>query len=676
MRKINILTKNVYNRIAAGEVIDRPYSAVKELIENSLDAGADQIEIYIERGGKQLIKVVDNGSGIERDDMRAAFLPHATSKIATADDLDTIKTLGFRGEALASISVISKVELVSVTSGNSAYKVTCEDGKVGEILPAALEKGTEITVRNLFYNTPVRAKFMKPDKKEESDVTSFVTRYILGNPGVSFKYFVDGKLVLQSYGGGIDEAMAQVYGAKVLSECYKIKAEKDGLRISGFIGNQNFFKANKTYQSLFLNGRYIVNNTVATAISQAYASYTMKRQYPFYVLFVEVPADIVDVNVHPSKADVRFVDNKFIFGVIYSVISSVLDGTARAAEFVVDGSRIPEIYSTAESGNGNKIYSENTARNNGVQSVAEQPASPSVSAEEQTENELQKLIEKYKPQKAVQTEFIGAAVETERPSAPQTMSEAPAEEKKKFFNPTLDLPLDDFVLSSKRNVMSVSDNTVPPDFSKTAAYEIESGYFAAKQQKIEFECCKFKGNLFNTYLIYEYGDNVYLIDQHAAHERLIYDRLRKKLAERDIARQILLVPYIFETNPSETPFIESKVPLLRDMGFGISPFGGGAFRIDEVPVDLQEINVEKFFGEILERIDDFKEIKLEDILKEKIAMTACKHAIKGGMQLTEDEISALFKMLDGDTGLKCPHGRPVCITLDRKDIEKMFKRIV
>ncbi len=660
MRKINILSKNIYNRIAAGEVIDRPYSAVKELIENSLDAGADSIEIYIEKGGKQLIRVVDNGCGIERDDMRAAFLPHATSKIATAEDLDYIKTLGFRGEALASISVISKVELISVTEGNSAYKVDCEEGKVGEIVPAALEKGTQITVRNLFYNTPVRARFMKPDKKEEADVTAFVSRFILGNPHVSFKYFVDGRLVLQSYGGGSAEALAQIYGAKVLAQCYTLDAEKDGIKIRGFIGNQNFFKANKTYQSLFLNGRYIVNNTVATAISQAYASYTMKRQFPFYVLFIDVPADIVDVNVHPSKADVRFVDNKFIFGVVYSVISSILDGTARAAEFVVNGNEAPSPSESVSSGAGEAV--KNAQTDSYVQANG-------------GEAELQRLIEKYKPQKAIKTSFN----EPEQAENFRGAAERPApaiEEKPRFFNPTLDLTIDDFATVDKRSVMSVSDNTVPPDFSKSAAYEIESGYFAAKQQKIEFESCKYKGNFFNTYLIYEYGDNAYLIDQHAAHERLIYDSLRKKLAQRSVARQLLLVPYIFETNPSETPFIEGKIPLLRSMGFGISPFGTGAFRIDEVPVDLQEIDIKNFFAEILENIDGLKEIKLEDILKEKIAMTACKHAIKGGMQLTESEIEALFKMLDGDTGLKCPHGRPICVTLSKRDIEKMFKRIV
>lgn len=644
MRKINILSKNVYNRIAAGEVIDRPYSAVKELIENSLDAGATEIDIYIENGGKQLIKVVDNGSGIERDDMRAAFLPHATSKIANAEDLDTIKTLGFRGEALASISVIARVELTSVTAGNTAYRVVCEDGKVGEIVPAALEKGTVICVRDLFYNTPVRAKFLKPDKKEETDITSFVTRYILGNPTVSFKYYVDGKCVLQSFGGGAEEAMAQVYGAKVLSECFKIDAEKNGVRIQGFIGNQNFFKPNKTYQSVFLNGRYIVNNTIATAISNAYASYAMKRQYPFYVLNVDVPSEIVDVNVHPNKADVRFVDNRFIFGAVYSVVSSVLDGTAKAADFVVNGARIPEIKSTFGD-SANKVYSV-----------------------EQTD--LSKLIEKYKPEQKIEAPKTFSAPVS---AAPKTETK-PVE--KKFFNPAADMSFEEFAGTPKKSVMSVTDETVYPDITQSAAYEIENKYFERKQQRIDFESCKYKGNLFNTYLIYELRDSVYIIDQHAAHERLIYDSLRKKIAERNVARQTLLIPYIFETNPAETRFLQSKLPLLRSMGFAVEPFGMDSFRIDEVPVDLQDINIKDFFGEILADVEDLKDIKLEEILKDKIAMTACKHAVKGGMQLTEGEIDALFKMMDGDMGLKCPHGRPVCVTLSKRDIEKMFKRIV
>ena len=253
----------------------RPYSAVKELVENSLDAGATEISVYIEKAGKQLIKVSDNGSGIERDDMRKAFIPHATSKVAKVEDLDSIATLGFRGEALASISSISRTEITSVTQGNQACRVVCDGGYIGKEEPAALDRGTEVCVHNLFYNTPARAKFLKSDKAEESDIQNFMSRFILGNPDVSFRYFADGKLKLQSFGNGLDEAVAQVYGAKTIPNCYKINAEKNGIKIYGFIGNQNFLKPNKSYQSLFLNGRYIVNNIVSSAISNAYAAYRM-----------------------------------------------------------------------------------------------------------------------------------------------------------------------------------------------------------------------------------------------------------------------------------------------------------------------------------------------------------------------------------------------------------------
>lgn len=620
MKKINLLTQNIYNRIAAGEVVDRPYSAVKELIENSLDAGATEIEIYVENGGKQLVQVIDNGSGIERDDLHDAFMPHATSKISKVDDLDDIKTLGFRGEALASIAAISKVEIISVTEGNQAWKITCDGGKIGQVVPAALGKGTVITVRNLFYNTPVRAKFLKADKKEEADITSFVTRYILGNPMVSFKYFVNGTLTLQSFGGGLDEALAQVYGAKTLSSCFKINAEKEGVRVHGFIGNQNFFKPNKTYQSVFLNGRYIVNNTIATAINNAYASYMMKRQYPFYVLNVEVAGDFVDVNVHPNKADVRFVDNRFIFGIVYSIISAVLDGTSKAAEFVIDEKRIPEIKSTVDaSENKSAIYS---------------------------------VPQDVKP--------------AENKSAPKSVD----------FDPTRDMTFNDYMPKPAVNKMTVTDGTVLPSLENYAIFRGKEETKSETQQKIDYKSCKPIGALFNTYLIYELNDSVYLIDQHAAHERLIYDELRKKMRERKVVKQPMLIPYIFSTNSAETLFLEDNLGILISMGFGISAFGYNSFRIDEVPVDLQEINIKGFIDEILSCINSLKTVNAEDILKDKIATCACKHAVRGGMNLTAQEVDALFEMLDGNLGLKCPHGRPICVTLTKRDIEKMFKRIV
>lgn len=734
MRKINILTKSVYNRIAAGEVVDRPYSAVKELIENSLDAGATSIDIYIERGGKQFIKVVDNGSGIERDDMRAAFLPHATSKIATADDLDNILTLGFRGEALASISAVAKIDIISVTQGNGAYRVRCEGGNVSDVFPAALEKGTEITVCDLFYNTPVRAKFMKSDKNEETDITNFVSRYILGYPNVAFKYFVDGKLKLQSFGGGLEEAIAQVYGAKTLSQCFRIQAERHGIKLNGFISNQNFFKPNKTYQSLFLNGRYIVNSTISTAVSNAYASYAMKRQYPFYVLFVEVPAEDVDVNVHPNKADVRFTDSRAVFGAVYSTVSAVLDGTAFAADFVLNADKVPEIRSTMDEKSANKVYSLSDFAKigaDGYKCEAAEPDEKSVDKPPEKSSADGELVKELSGDNEIgdgagKPLNGGAGPTAEKIFESETaMSDASAggdeKELDKFmpYKPEYrpehlnkDLPqetgggriirpaintrqvtLDEktrnyfdqigavnatkfFSADSEPITMAVTDDYVSPDPFKTAVYEVDGEKFATRQQQLSYETYKYRGCLFNTYLVYEHCTDIYFIDQHAAHERLIFDSLMERLEKRNLAVQPLLLPFVFETNPIESSFLCENLKVLLQMGFGIAPVGGGAFRINSVPTMLTSIDLRKFVDEILADVGSLKEIKLKNVLRDKIATTACKHAVKGGMELSQQEIDSLFNKLKDNLGLKCPHGRPVCVRLTKTQIEKMFKRIV
>lgn len=647
MKKINLLPEDICTRIAAGEVIDRPYSAVKEMIENSIDAGATEIEIYIERGGKDLIRIVDNGCGIDEDDMRAAFFSHATSKIKCVEDIDNIKTLGFRGEALATISVISKVELISVTQGNEAHKVVCDGNYIGEVEPAVLDKGTQITVRNIFFNTPVRLKFLKADKKEETDITNFVTRYILGNPNIAFKYYVDGKLSLQSYGGGLEEAIAQVYGANYLPQCFKLQAERNGIKISGFIGNQNFFKPNKTYQSVFLNGRYIVNNTIATAISQAYAPYTMKRQYPFYVLFIDVAPESVDVNVHPNKADVRFVDNQVIFGSVYKVISSVLDGTAKAAEFVADSKVVPEIKSTFGDGtNKNKVYSV----------------------------EMGKTYDKDFSDVKCMPEFNKGNKPVPKKAEPEFDYSAYEDYPEPQITDINELPLYKVYGTMARNEMHVCGGIRKiENLEETAELNRRK---AAEQERLDFESCKYKGQLFNTYLLYEICDDVYIIDQHAAHERLIYDKLRKQIAERKVLRQGMLVPYLLDLNANESNFIESNLMLIRSMGFDIEPFGMYAYRINEIPLDLRDLDLKEFFDDLLSDLENLKSIKLEDLLKDKIATTACKHAVKGGMELTEEERDSLFQLLKGDVGLKCPHGRPVCVKLTKQQVEKMFKRIV
>ena len=612
MGKINILTKEIFNRIAAGEVVDRPYSAVKELIENALDAGATEISVYVEKGGRQLIRVCDNGGGIEPDDMRKAFIPHATSKVAKVEDLDSIATLGFRGEALASISSISRTEITSKTENNPACRVLCEGGYIGKVEPAALDRGTEVAVHDLFYNTPARAKFLKSDKAEEGDIHNFVSRFILGNPDVSFKYYSDGKLKLQSFGNGLDEAVTQVYGAKVIPNCYKINAEKNGIKIHGFIGNQNFFKPNKSYQSLFLNGRYIVNSIVSSAITNAYASYLMKRQYPFYVLFLDVPAEMVDVNVHPNKADVRFTDGRAVYGAVYSVISGILDGTARAADFVVDYARIPEIRSSMpvqtsidEGATQGAEVGSGTGGTEGGKAVQAQPKAPDLysgdlSKEKPESSDGQQADSGYLSYEevlshgGVQEKSSGAKAEPVPDySAYENYAEPKFEDREKTY------PVYAYYSGLKeKNVLGVSSPTLGISDSLVPSSRQKK---AEEQEKFVCRDFTYKGNLFNTYLLYEIGGEVYIIDQHAAHERLIYDRFRKQVEERKVARQGMLVPYIISLTPEENSFMEENLMLIREMGFDIEPFGINAYRVCEVPADLKDLDFAAFFNELLEQ---------------------------------------------------------------------------
>lgn len=638
MAKINILESNVYNRIAAGEVVDRPYSVVKEFVENSIDAGAKNITVSIERGGKDLICVSDDGTGIGKEDLRSAFLPHATSKIARAEDLDFIRTLGFRGEALASIASVANVRLRSRAAGaDEAYELVCSGGKMGEITPCALGAGTEICAENLFFNTPVRAKFLKSDKGEEGDISNFVSRLVLGNPTVAFRYYIDGKLALQSFVGGEDEALAAVYGGNTVQECYKIDAEKHGIRIRGFLGKPSFTKANRTYQSVFVNGRYVVNNTIGSAISNAYASYLMKRQYPFYVLYIDIPPEAVDVNVHPNKSDVRFENNQVVYGCIYSVISSVLDGNASALEFVVGAKDAP----------------------------AEPEAAPRTAS-----------LENIAVPKREETAVDASVAMPEGGSG--YMKETPRRQDA-FFVPPRASEMKGGAVFEFHDSASAAD--VEKERERQAVFEENKRYLEAlenktRQQKLIFENAVYRGCLFNTYLIYEEGDNAYIIDQHAAHERLIFDRLCAEAEKRKVVQQPLLVPYVLNVNREEFAFLAENAENIRRIGFEMEEFGQSSFKISAVPLDLQGIDLGSFFEELLSEVGSLRGIRLTEVLRDRIAMTACKHAVKGGMLLTDSEKEKLFEMLHGDMGLKCPHGRPIAVKMTKYEIEKMFKRIV
>lgn len=631
--KINLLSADVYNKIAAGEVVDRPYSVVKELVENAIDAGATQITVEIEKGGKKRIRVTDNGGGIARDDLPLAYSAHATSKLKTASDLFAIHTLGFRGEALASVAAVSRMEIVSRTEGADAFSLACEGGALGEVLPAAGAQGTVVTVDDLFYNVPARLKFLKSDTQEEADIGGVMARFLLARPEISFTYLADGKVKYRSFGDGLAAAVVAVYGANTLENCLEIRAEKHGIKLYGFLGNRNFYKANRTYQSLFVNGRSVVNQTVGAAVTNAYASYLMKRQYPFYVLFLDVPPEVVDVNVHPNKADVRFADNQIIYGCVYSVVSAVLDGNSKALEYLV------------------QVPKTEPAPQKEVAAPAPVWNAPNVSA----------------PQ-----------ADVEAPPAPQmTYAEA---KKELAFDISIPKGSEPRFLEQERAVMEVrAPAKAQPE---TDAFEENKKFLLAqdaariRQPRMETDALVYKGELFRTYLIYQSGDCAYIVDQHAAHERILFDKLKEKWETRSVVSQPMLVPFIYNGNAQEFAFLERNFSVLREIGFDIEAFGDTSVRVLAVPSELMEIDLVGFFGDVLSSMESLRAVRLTDLLRDKLATAACKAAVKGGELLTEQEVRTLIERMNGDMAMKCPHGRPAVVKLKKTEIEKLFKRIV
>ncbi len=622
MSKINILSSKIYNRISAGEVIDRPYSVVKELVENSIDAGAKNISIEIENGGLSSIKIVDDGLGIEKTELEKSILPHATSKISKVEDLENISSLGFRGEALASIVSVAKVTINSKPQFQQfGGELVAEGGDIISISDSASSNGTEITVNNLFYNAPVRAKFLRSERSEENEISTIVARFILSHEDISFKLISNGKVLLQSFGDGFESVFINIYGIDALNNCFFVDTEKNGVKIKGYLGKHHFTKSNRSYQNVFLNGRYIVNQTISSAIMNAYSSYLMKRQYPVYALVVEVPVDVVDVNVHPNKIDVRFINNQIIYSAIYSVVSKVLDGTSEAVNIIKDNPQINHIQN-------NQL---NTDKN-------------------QVKYDRHNMSKPFK--------FDGFVLNDSGTK-----------------NTNLDF----------KNINDNKTNDVLDIFAENKKYieELEKKRASdaqnvnVVQESIEINKeLKLVGQALNTFLILEDGTDLYFIDQHAGHERLLFDRINKSINSQNIPVQPLLVSYILSVNNAEYEFLLGKLEFFRSIGIDIDEYGNNSFKIYGLPLILTDIDLDKFFKDILSDLNELRKITINDILKEKIALKACKSAIKAGDKLDESEIKCLLNMLNGNLGLKCPHGRPVAIKITRSEIDKWFKRIV
>jgi len=644
MAKINILDSSVYNLISAGEVVERPASVIKEVVENSIDAGSRNITIEIKNGGISFMQVSDDGCGIEEDDLKSAFLPHATSKIKNSSDLDSIFTLGFRGEALASIASVAKVKLISKTENQEVgCGITVEGGKFGQVKKVSCNTGTTITISDLFFCVPARAKFLKKPKSEEQEITNIVSRIVLANPKINITYIVDGKKIISSVGSSEKEAMFSIYGKESVNETLDVFAERENVRVSGFVGKPTYSKSNRTYQTLIINGRYVINLTIQTAVANAYGDFLMKRQYPFFVLYLNVPTNEIDVNVHPNKLDVKFLKSQLVYSVVFEAVSRALNEMDYVKNIDI------ETNANLAFSNDIKKSSSNVVDKAGVNL---NPFS----------SDFSKLSEDKKEQ---MSEIVIDSMITNSSQAINGGAR------------------DNFGLGSKLlERINEKINDIGKGAFESENYALNESQTSfvksdTKQNDFAEDELEIVGKFFNTYLAIEWGNNIYLIDQHAAHERLRYDKLKEEYEKKNIVIQPMLVPFVLTLNPEDDQIINDNLDAIRSVGFEIDEFGDRTYKISSVPATVSDIDFNKFFGMFLaERLNKSK-ITEVDLIKDNLMQMACKSAIKGGDDLTKSEIKKLL----GDIGnngivLFCPHGRPVVVRITKSEIEKWFKRIV
>ncbi len=662
MAKINLLDSSVYNLIAAGEVVERPSSVVKELVENCIDAGARNITIEIKNGGISFIQVSDDGHGIEEDDLKFAFLPHATSKIKSASDLDSIFTLGFRGEALASIASVSKVKLVSKTSESElGNEISINGGNFGETKKTSCKNGTTITVEDLFYCVPARAKFLKKEKTEEQEITNIVSRTILANPEIDITYIVDGKKQLSSLGKTKKEAMFSIYGKESVVETLEVSAKRDGVSVLGFVGKPTYSKSNRTYQTLIINGRYVVNSTVQTAVANAYGDFLMKRQYPFFVLYLSVPSGEIDVNVHPNKLDVKFLKSNLVYSVVFEAVSKALHNMDYIKEINIDNNKDifyikPKVNDVDKAGvnlnpfSGDFVNMDITEKEKLTDTVLDMAISTGMAENDKVADGFglgSKLLERIN-------------------------RNANSSEKNSYYSNNYnyeDKQIEKLDAKQENNKI----------YPTTEIVEEISFYKNKNLTQIDFAEDSFKvvGKIFNTYLAIEWGNNLYLIDQHAGHERLKYDKLKKEYEEKTIVIQPMLIPFVLTLNVEDNQIINDNLEAIRSVGFEIDEFGDRTYKISAVPAIVSDIDFNKFFSMFLSEKLSKQKLTEAELIKDTLMQMACKSAIKGGDDLSKQEIDLLLhEMSEKGMVLFCPHGRPVVVRVTKNEIEKWFKRII
>ena len=688
MGKIVLLDELTINKIAAGEVIERPASVVKELVENSIDAGATNITVEIQNGGISKIRIIDNGSGMSKDDLEFAFERHATSKIRKADDLENVKSMGFRGEALASIAAIAHVELVTKTENDEiGHKIILEGGKILEMEDAASKQGTTITVSNLFFNTPVRYKFLKKDFTEAGYIEDAVTRIAIANPNIAIKLINGGKTIIQTNGNGdLKTVIYTIYGKEIAEGLLEVNYDYEGIKVTGAIGKPEIARNNRSYQMFFVNKRYIKDKTLSAGVEQAFKGLIPIGKYGVVVLNIEIEPNKIDVNVHPTKLEIRFQEEQKVFKAIYHSVKETLLKGDLVKE--VEKEPILEKQELEIKEEPKKIAEE-------VETKMDLAIEPQVEPEDtkragfmglfkKKEKDVDEFIENYS-RNTLQEIFAQKNIEQVEKIETQEQKEKMEnilEKQKELENPQLEEPTSkDFdemyvkTFGKLPEIKKVEEDSTKIDDNTLKKVENIS-VFEEKETYNTIPKYKFIGALFSTYLIIEINDEVYIIDQHAAHERIMYEKVKKNFysnMEKD--SQIMLLPDIIELSHKEKAIVKENTELFKKAGFIIEEFGDNTIRLIGVPSLCMDLDTKELFLEILDEIDTVAITAKQEKEDKFISTIACKSAVKANMKLTNEEVDTLMKqLLVLPNPFTCPHGRPTAIKMTRYDIERKFNR--
>lgn len=618
MGKIAVLDQQTIDKIAAGEVVERPASVVKELVENAIDAGASQVTVEIREGGIGFIRITDNGGGMEKDDIPLAFLRHSTSKIRSAEDLTGVSSLGFRGEALSSISAVAMVELITKTREHTLGSRCCVEGGIQKSLEEiGAPDGTTFIIRNLFYNTPARKKFLKSEMTEAAAIHELMSHLALSHPEISFKVIINNQMKLQTAGNGNQkDVIYHIYGRDVAMRLLPVDITEGPLHISGYIGKPELSRGNRNYETYFVNGRYVKSKIIAKGIEDGYKNFMMQHRYPFTCLDIRMDGNMLDVNVHPTKMELRFSNQNLVYDVIMRAVHDTLSGKELIPEVTLDEpkrSTVPE----------KKVPLEKMWK------TPEPPKTPVTPQDKNLEYfmaEMRKRVEARHVQE-------------------ENGYQVPAQPKVELLH------------DAKPEQMDLFDGKL---LSKEAAV-----------QHIII------GQLFDTYWLVQFGDKLYIIDQHAAHEKVLYERLMKDLKERKFQSQLLSPPIILNLSMQEEQLFLKYRSCFDDMGFEIEDFGERAYAVRAVPANLPGLAKGNILMELLDSLSDISDKVSSESLLDKVASMSCKAAVKGNHQMSSMEAKALIdELLTLENPYNCPHGRPTIISMTKYELEKKFKRIV